>query len=63
MGLAIVCLKPGCPPFLIKDIYQYVFMNSVVLDVSVAAASLVVLIIAVFALPMVLPAGYATLLA
>lgn len=38
-------------------------MNSVILDVSVAAASLVVLILAIFALPMMLPAGYATLLA
>ena len=38
-------------------------MNSVVLDVSVAAASLVVLILAIFSLPIFLPAGYATLLA
>ncbi len=38
-------------------------MNSVILDVSVAALSLIVLIISVFALPMVFPAGYATLAA
>jgi hypothetical protein len=54
---------PESPPSLINNIYQYVIMNSVILDVSVAAASLVVLIIAIFALPMILPAGYAILLA
>lgn len=38
-------------------------MNSVMLDVSVAVASLIVLILSVFALPFILPAGYATILA
>ncbi|MBN1432452.1 MAG: hypothetical protein JW931_06730 [Methanomicrobiaceae archaeon] len=38
-------------------------MNSVILDVSVAVLSLIVLIISIFALPVVLPAGYAIILA
>jgi len=59
---AYSAIKTGPPPLLIKNLSQYIFMNSVVLDVSVAASSLIVLIIAVFALPMVMPAGYAILL-
>ncbi len=38
-------------------------MNSVILDVSVAAISLIVLLISIFVLPMVFPAGYAIILA
>ncbi|WOF16249.1 hypothetical protein F1737_05755 [Methanoplanus sp. FWC-SCC4] len=38
-------------------------MNSVVLDCSTALVSLIVLIAALFALPALMPAGYATLVA
>lgn len=44
-------------------IYLYIDMNSAKLDVSVAAASLVVLVLAIFALPKIMPAGYGAILA